>query len=88
MSLDKLNQIPYGYSFTGSNKSFKARYKAEHADLIINRIPQQHKVLFLTYKTQKDHTFISLTAHHSHIIWIMFERAVIQARGEMLAKQD
>lgn len=44
--------------------------------------------MFIMYKTQKDMKFIGLMAHHTHIIWIMFERAVIAARGEMLADQD
>lgn len=88
MTLEIINKIPYGYGFMGSNKTFKARYKAQHADLIMQRIPKQHHVLFITYKTQKDMKFIGLMAHHSHIIWIMFERAVIQARGELLTKTN
>ena len=84
MSLDRINQLRYGFGFMGNNKTFKARYKAQHADLIIKQIPQQHQVLLISYKTQQDYKFIGLVAHPTHIIWVMFERAVIRARAEMV----
>lgn len=87
MTLERINQLRYGYGFMGSNKTFKARYKAQHADLIINQIPAQHRVLFITHKTQQDYKFIGIVAHHSHIVWTMFERAVIKSRADMIEEE-
>lgn len=88
MILEQLAEIPYGYGFRGQDKTFKARYKAELADLIINKIPTQHHLVIKTYKTKTDHCFIGVIAPRTNIIWVIFEQAVMRAKGEILAKQD
>lgn len=82
------DNLQYGYGFIGQNKTFKARYKAQLADLILEHIPKQYHIIVKTHKTKNEYCFIGLMAHHSHIVWTIFERAVIQAKGQLLSIED
>jgi hypothetical protein len=87
-TLEQINKLNYGYGYMGNNRTFKSRYNDTFAMLIINHIPKQHRVLMMTHKTQKTHIFIGIVAHRTHVVWTIFERAVIAARGEMLSQEE
>ncbi len=64
-----ISPLKYGYSFIGSAKTFKTRYKTADAERVYQGISPDNRKHLSVFSTWKGHTFLAVVAHGEHPIW-------------------
>lgn len=89
VTLDIINQIPYGLSSRGQHKLFKVRYTIPVAQVLLSHLTYQllsDKKVFKMYVTKKGFVILSFWDHQDSKLWSAIRYAQICAMFAMKAR--
>jgi hypothetical protein len=83
-TFEAIKPLRFGYGFLGQHRTMKLRFKREHAEHILERLPKHFHRSILLFTTQKGMTFIACIEHQQSAIWPALEEAMRLAKADSL----
>jgi len=85
--MEQLKGFKFGYSFMGTHKTMKLRYKTAMVTAILQHLPAHYHQHISVLVTTKGYTFIACVAHQQSAIWPAIDSATTLAKAYMLRQE-